>query len=285
MVSRILIIGALGNVGAEVVHSLLSLGKPIRAVDTDPQKVRARFGDAVEAMRFDFTDPNTYEQTFAGVEKMFLMRPPQIAQVKRDMFPALDAAKRLGVQHVVFLSIIGVEHAKFIPHYKVEAYLKEKKFETTFLRCSFFMQNLSTTHRTEIKERSEIFVPVGNTKTSFIDVRDIGAVASRCLTEERHAGKNYILTGAEALDYWQTSKILSETLGREITYRNPNPLTFFFQTLRRGASFSYTIIVMGLYLSTRFGMAQSVTNEVERLIGRKPISFQQYTQDYKEAWL
>lgn len=92
------------------------------------------------------------------------------------MNPSMDAAKQAGVTHVVFLSLIGIENAKYVPHYKVETYLHKINLQTTFLRCSFFMQNLNTTHRKEIKERNEIFVPVGNAKTSFIDARDIGAV-------------------------------------------------------------------------------------------------------------
>jgi uncharacterized protein YbjT (DUF2867 family) len=166
----------------------------------------------------------------------------------------------------------------------VETYLKEQDFQTTFLRCSFFMQNLSTTHRQEIREHNEIFVPVGNAKTSFIDVRDIGAVAAQVLAGEEHAGRNYDLTGAEALDYWQAAKILSETLKRDITYRNPNAFQFFVETIRRGAPFPYAVVVTGLYTSTRYGMAELVTDWVEKLIGRKPISFKQFAEDYKDVW-
>jgi uncharacterized protein YbjT (DUF2867 family) len=284
MSSPILIIGALGNVGAEVVKQLQAGNQKIRAADIDEAKLKERFGDSVEIARFNFTDPKTFAAAFEGVEKMFLMRPPHISNVKRDMFPAIDAAKRAGVKHVVFLSLIGIEKVKFVPHYKVETYLKEKNFQTTYLRCSFFNQNLNTTHRTEIRERDEIFIPVGGAKTSFIDVRDIGAVAARCLFEEGHSEKNYDLTGAEVLDYWQVTKILSETLGREIKYRNPNPFFFFLETLRRGTPFMFAFVMMGLYTSTRFGMAESVTNEVERLTGRKPISFKQYTEDYADFW-
>jgi uncharacterized protein YbjT (DUF2867 family) len=277
--------GALGNVGIEVVKSLLAKGQKVRAADIDINRLKECFGDSIETVRFDFTDPSTYEHAFKGVQKMFIMRPPHISNIKRDILPAIIAARQAGITYAVFLSIIGIENAKFVPHYKVETYLKEQGFETTFLRCSFFMQNLNTTHRKEIKEYSEIFVPVGNAKTSFIDVRDIGDVAARCLSEEGHVGKNYEITGAEALDYWQASSILSKTLGREIKYRNPNPLHFFVVSLRRGTSFGFAIVTMGLYTSTRFGMAEPVTNEVERIIGRKPISFEQYVQDYKAAWL
>ena len=147
------------------------------------------------------------------------------------------------------------------------------------------MQNLSTTHRKEIKERNEIFVPVGKAKTSFIDARDIGAVAAVALTQDGHANKNYDLTGSEALDYWQTTKILSDVLGREIQYKNPNPIYFLIETMRRGTPFIFALVMTGLYTSTRFGMAEPITNEVEKLTGRKPISFKEFANDYKENWV
>jgi uncharacterized protein YbjT (DUF2867 family) len=285
MSSPILVIGALGNVGAEVVKHLLGTGNKVRASDMSEEKIKARFGSSVEAVRFDFTDPTTYEATFKGVEKMFLLRPPHITNIKRDMYPSIDAAKRAGVKHVVFLSLIGIENTTYVPHYKVETYLKEINLQTTFLRCSFFMQNLSTTHRKEIKERNEIFVPVGKAKTSFIDARDIGAVAAVALTQDGHANKNYDLTGSEALDYWQAAKILSDVLGREIQYKNPNPIYFLIETMRRGTPFMFAIVMTGLYTSTRFGMAEPITDEVKKLTGRKPISFKEFASDYKENWM
>jgi uncharacterized protein YbjT (DUF2867 family) len=281
----ILVLGALGNVGTEVVKRLRAAKRKVRAADIDQARLKERFGNTVEAVRFDFSDPATYAATFEDVEEMFLMRPPQITNVKRDMFPAIDAAKRAGVKHVVFLSLIGIEKAAFVPHYKVEQYLKKIGLETTFLRCSFFLQNLNTTHRREIQEKDEIFVPVGKAKTSFIDVRDIGAVAAVTLTEDGHAGKNYDLTGSKGLDYWQVADIMSEVLGRKIIYRNPNPMHFLVETVRRGIPFEFAVVMAGLYLSTRFGMAEPVTNEVERLTGRKPISFGQYVQDYRDDWM
>ncbi len=285
MSSPILVIGALGNVGAEVVKHLLGTGNKVRASDMSEEKIKARFGSSVEAVRFDFTDPTTYAATFQGVEKMFLLRPPHITNIKRDMYPSIDAAKRAGVKHVVFLSLIGIENTTYVPHYKVETYLKEINLQTTFLRCSFFMQNLSTTHRKEIKERNEIFVPVGKAKTSFIDARDIGAVAAVALTQDGHANKNYDLTGSEALDYWQAAKILSDVLGRKIQYKNPNPVYFLIETMRRGTPFMFALVMTGLYTSTRFGMAEPITNEVEKLTGRKPISFKEFASDYKENWM
>lgn len=285
MSDPILVIGALGNVGAEVVREVLARGGRVRAADIDKKKLRERFGDSVEAVRFDFTDPSTYENTFKGVKKMFLMRPPHLTNIQRDMVPSMDAAKAAGVKHVVFLSLIGIEKATYVPHYKVETYLKEIDMQTTYLRCSFFMQNLNTTHRKEIRERHEIFVPVGKAKTAFIDARDIGAVAAVVLTENGHTGKNYDLTGSEGLDYWEVARIMSDVLGRKITYRNPNPFYFLIETVRRGTPFAFALVMLGLYTSTRFGMAEPVTSEVQRLTGRQPILFKQFVKDYRDAWL
>lgn len=281
----ILVIGPLGNVGAEVVKHILARGGTVRAAGIDVRRLEETFGNSVELVRFDFTDPSTYAATFQGIKKMFYMRPPHLTNIQRDMNPSMDAAKQAGVSHVVFLSLIGIENAKYVPHYKVESYLQKIGMQTTFLRCSFFMQNLNTTHRKEIKERNEIFVPVGNAKTSFIDVRDIGEVAALVLTEEGHAGKNYNLTGTEALDYWEVTRIMTEVLGRKIIYRNPNPCYFFVEIIRRGTPFMFALVQLGLYTSTRFGMAKNVTREVENVIGRKPILFRQYVIDYKDNWL
>ncbi len=285
MSSPILVIGALGNVGAEVVRQVLAKGGKVRVADMDVNKLKKLFGEAVEIVRFDFTDPSTFEETFRGVKRMFYMRPPHITNIRRDMVPSIDAAKRAGVTHVVFLSLIGIENAKYVPHYKVESYLRQINMQTTFLRCSFFMQNLNTTHRREIKERSEIFVPVGTAKTAFIDVRDIGAVAAVALLDDGHAGKNYDLTGGERLDYWEVAHILSDVLKRKITYRNPNPLHFLIETVRRGTPFMFALVMTGLYTSTRFGMAEPITDEVKRITGNHPVSFRQYVMNYKDAWM
>ena len=284
MNTKILVLGALGNVGAEVVRSLQAQGLAVRAADLDAQAVRARFGDTVEAVPFDFTRPETFSAVFEGIEALFLMRPPQISDVRRIMLPALDAAQAAGVRRVVFLSLIGIEKARFVPHYQVEAYLVKSPLRWTFLRCSFFMQNLNTTHREEIKERDEIFVPVGKARTSFIDVRDIGAVAAAALTQPGHENKAYDLTGPEALDYWQAAEILSQALGRQITYRNPSPLRFLLAHLRRGTPLMFALVMTGLYLSTRSGMAEPVTGEVERITGRKPRTLRDYARDYAANW-
>jgi uncharacterized protein YbjT (DUF2867 family) len=284
MQPMIFVSGATGNVGFQVAKALLAQGTGLRVGDIDPQLAKERIGGGVEAVEFRFGATSTYTAAFAGTDQMFLMRPPQISNVKKVMFPAMDAAKKAGVKHFVFLSIIGVEHNTHVPHYKIEQRLREMDVDYTFLRCSFFMQNLNTTHRAEISERNELFIPAGRARTSFLDVRDIGAVAALVLTQPGHAKQAYDLTGPEALDYYQTANLFTEVLGRKITYRNPSPLRYILRRLSMGAPLAFALITAWLYSSTRKGMAEPVTGEVERLLGRKPTALKQYILDYKGSW-
>jgi len=234
---------------------------------------------------FDFLKPETYATAFEGIKRLFLVRPPQLSNVERDIAPAIRAAVAAGVDHVVFLSIQGVGNNKVVPHYKIEQELLSVGVDTTFLRASFFMQNLATTHRAEIRDRDELALPVGRAKTSFIDVRDIAAVAIRALTDDAHRNRAYTLTGAEALDYYKVAELLSGVLQRPIRYTNPSAPGFFLRQLRSGSSAGYALVVTALYTITRFGNASTVTQDVPDILGRAPISFDQFARDYRDCWL
>ena len=181
-------------------------------------------------------------------------------------------------------SLIGVERNRVVPHYKVEQYLLHSGVPFTFLRPSFFMQNLNTTHRVEIKERSEIFVPAGTGKTSFIDVRDIAAVAALTLTQPGHTNRAYSLTGSEALDYYQVAAVLSEVLGRPIIYRKPSLLRFIRRQRACGTAWPFVLVMSGIYTTARLSLAARLTDETTRLLGRAPITLRRYAEDYRDCW-
>jgi len=284
MPTSILVTGALGNVGAEVVKLLRQSGQPVRAAGTRPAAIAQQFGSQVEATWLDFEKPESFGTALTGVERMFLMRPPAISNVRRSIFPIIDAAKQAGVRQIVFLSLIGVEKNRIVPHYKIEQHILKSGLEYTFLRPSFFMQNLSTTHRDEIKDQNEIFVPAGRGKTSFIDVRDIAAVAALTLTEAGHANRIYELTGDEALDYGQVAALLTDVLGRPITYRQPGLLQFLRRQLAKGTPLAFATVMAGIYTTARLGLAARLTGDLRRLLGRAPISFRQYVEDYQACW-
>ncbi len=284
MQTRILVTGAPGNVGTEVVRELQRMNVPFRVGAYHVEAARKLFGDDIDITHFDFLDEATYAPTFDGIERMFLVRPPALSNVKRDIAPALDAAVQAGVQHIVFLSIQGVENNHVVPHYKIEQHILTTGVAYTFLRASFFMQNLATTHQSEIRDHAEIALPVGAAKTSFIDVRDIAAVAALILTESGHANQKYTLTGAEALDYEQVAGKLSTVLQRPIRYTKPSIVGFIRQQLAQGRALGYTLVMTALYTITRFGNAKEVTQDVETILARPPFSFDQFAEDYRAVW-
>jgi uncharacterized protein YbjT (DUF2867 family) len=151
------------------------------------------------------------------------------------------------------------------------------------------MQNLSTIHREDIQAYSQIFVPAGEGKTSFIDVRDIAAVAVRALTESSHdnsshSNQAYSLTGNEALDYNEVAEIFTEVLSRPVVYRNPSVWQFAFRMYKRAISIGFIAVMIGIYTTVRLGRAAQVTPETERLLQRPPISMRQFVEDYRSCW-
>lgn len=283
MTGKILITGATGNVGASLVQyfserSRLKIG--VRNIE----KARQALGDDLDYVAFDLTNPQTFAAALADVEKVFLVRPPALADIK-IFEPFIQDAKEKGVQHIVFLSLQGIERVQFVPHAKIEAAILASGIPYTFLRAGFFMQNLNTAHRSDILEYNDIFLPAGKSKTAFIDVRDIGAVAAKILSESGHENCAYTLTGAELLDYFDVAEIFTEVLGRPIRYPNPNLLSFAWRLWRHGNPLPYILVTSFLYTMTRFGQAAEISPDVSQILGREPISFRQYVEDYREEWL
>lgn len=281
----ILITGATGNAGRQVLTELYNAGHAVRAAVSSAESAQ-RLSVPVEWCIFDFTNPATYAPTFDRVEKVFLMRPPQISNIERDMQPAMAYAAEHGVRQMVFLSLLGAEKNKVVPHAKVEKILLDGEIDVdyTLLRCGFFMQNLSTTHAADIRERDDIFVPAGKSKTAFIDAQDIGAVAARVLTEPGHENRAYPLTGNEALDYYAVADFMTDVLGRPIHYSCPSPVTFAWRKAREGLPLAFVAVMSGIYLTTRFGLVETITPDTEELLGRPPITMRQFVEANAAVW-
>jgi uncharacterized protein YbjT (DUF2867 family) len=275
--SSILVTGATGNVGQEVVKELIRRGCPVAAAVLNERGAQKALA-GVETVEFDFGRPETFAPALAGVEKLFLMRPPQIADVERYLYPAIDAAQAAGVKHIVFLSLMGVNPR--VPHFKVEQKILATGLPYTFVRPSFYMQNLDTFYRDDIRLRDELFVPAGRAKTSFIDVRDIGAVAGLALAEQGHLNRAYTLTGSEALDYYQVGDIFSEVQGRPIHYLRPTPAEYSARQRAQGVQEEFIKVMRSLYWTVRLGIGAKVTPELGELLGRPPITMARYAQDF-----
>lgn len=281
---KILVTGATGNVGQEVIRLLRSQNCHVCAAVRNPNDAQQIFDSDIKCIPFDFTNPNTFEDAFKNVNKLFLVRPPALADVHQQIVPALNAAKLAGVEHIVFLSLLGAERNPFLPHSKIERYLNQLGIPATFLRCSFFMQNFNTTHTEDIKTRGELLMPAGNGKTSFIDVRDIAAVAVRTLIEDRHQSRAYDLTGQEALTYYEVADIFTSVLGKRVRY-SPSLLKFVRQMRSSGLPMDFVLVMVAIYTTARLGLAGRITSDTEQLLNRSPLTIRQYIEDYRHFWV
>jgi uncharacterized protein YbjT (DUF2867 family) len=280
----ILITGATGNVGGRLAAQLYAQGQPVRAAVSSPRSAARLPHPSLPWAVLDFEKPETYAEALAGVDKLFLMRPPHMANVEKSIKPFIDYAASAGVRHIVFLSLLGAEKNKVVPHAKIEKLLQAGPATYTFLRAGFFMQNLSTTHRVDIVEHDDMFIPAGKGKTAFVDTRDLAAVAALALTEPGHENKAYPLTGSEALDYYAVAAVLGDVLGRRIAYSDPSLLRFARRMRQRGASWSYIVVLSAIYMTTRLGMAATIYPQMADLLRRPPITFRQFATDEACVW-
>jgi hypothetical protein len=167
-----------------------------------------------------------------------------------------------------------------VSHYKVEQKILATGLAYTFARPSFYLQNLDTFYRDDIRIRDELFVPAGRAKTSFIDVRDIGAVAGTALAENGHTNRAYTLTGSEALDYYEVAEIFSRVQGCIIHYLRPTPAEYAARQRALGVPEEFLAVVRSLYWTVRLRIGAKVTPELGELLGRPPVTMAQYACDF-----
>ena len=283
---NVLITGATGNVGFALLKKLNDEENiNIYAAGRSIEKMKKQIdNNSINYVKHDFKDESTYESALANIDTVFLMRPPAISKVKKYIRPFLVKIKEQKINQVVFLSLQGAEKNIIVPHHRVEKYIKNLNIPYTFLRPSFFMQNLSTTHQKEIKENKEIFIPAGKGKTNFIDIRDIAAAARKVILEDGHINKAYELTGPENLDYYEIAEMMSEVLNQKIKYKDPSVFKFFKRKRQEGYSIIHTIVMIGLYSASKYGSVAKKTDDFKQLVGRKAITFKEFVRDHQEKW-
>lgn len=279
----ILITGASGNVGREVVKQALAVGLKIRAT-FQSAGVAAKAPAGLEGVIMDYSKSETIRPALEGVEKIFLVGPPV------QSLPALEAnfikeVRRSGRKHVVKLSALGGRQAIFPSgHRDSEENIEASGLPYTFLRPNGFMQNLVNYNAGTIRSQNAFYGCQGSGTVSMIDIRDVAAVAVIVLAATGHEGKSYALTGGEALTNEQVAEKLSSVAGRKIRYVDLPPAEFKRAILSGGTPEWSADALLDLQRLYREGKASVVTDDIERLTGRKPISFDQFVCDYAFAF-
>jgi uncharacterized protein YbjT (DUF2867 family) len=226
MAETILVTGATGTLGSEVVRQLSnSTDVNIKAAARSVEKIKNLEGDKVKAVPIDYNKPESLKEALKNVDKLFLLTPdvPTAHELASNL---VNEAKKAGVKYIVKQSVMGADEDADVGtmrlHRRAEKTIEESGMPYTFLRPNEFMQNFINFQGHSIKNNNVFYIPAQEAKVSIVDVRDIAAVAVEALTDNNgnviHKNKAHLITGPEAISYYQAADILTTETGKKIDY-------------------------------------------------------------------
>jgi len=279
----VLVIGASGTVGREVVKLLSKQAMPARALlhrGTDHHLLH------IDAIRGDLKSPETVEAVFQNVEEVVLITPsnPDQARLERN---AIDLAKSAGCRQVIKLSMLrakGKPASKMAQwHAAGEKALFDSGLNYTILRCHNFMQNLLKA-RQDIVNRGILQAPLGRGRIAMVDARDIAEAIVNIVSHKGQANQIYRLTGETAISYYEAAEILSEVVGRPVRYEDVPAAVMINRMVAAGVEVDRAEELVSLYQQFAAGKGAKVWPDLESLLGRKRTTFGQFVQDYRSQF-
>jgi uncharacterized protein YbjT (DUF2867 family) len=278
----VLVTGATGNIGTEVCASLAQdPSLEVRAALRNPGK-RAWLPGNVAAVPFDFEDPATIDAALQGVDKLFLLAPggPMGPGYTQAVIAALG---NHSVKYIVKQSSYEPAHAIQVPTDQwaldTERMVRETGIPWTFLQPPWCNQNFSRGYFAGMVAMGVLALPFGDGASGWIDTRDIGEVTRRIFTEGGHEGQSYCLTGPRLITLAEIARVLSEASGRQIVYQPLTDERWLEACEQMGMPPLAAQATLALIAKTRDGHATKITDDVERITGRKARSFEQFAQD------
>lgn len=286
MAAQILITGATGRVGKELVDRLSRMNVEVRAAIHTPEKMGDHFSAVdIENIAFDFNDPVQINNALEGIEKVFLCTPIAPSQVDY-VHRFVDIAKNRSVKHIVRLSMFGVDSAPPIQftrlHKEAEQIIIDSGIPYTIIRPNFQMQNFISFVQSGT---GMIYLPVGNGRISCIDVRDIAAaVIEILLSSSTYFGKTIQLTGPQSLSMYDVADSISSVIGERITYNDISEETAAHAL--ESASMSPWMIsgMLEMYAMHRNSLASKVIHTFEEVAAFTPVTFLDFVRDYAEEF-
>ncbi|MBS0421984.1 MAG: NAD(P)H-binding protein [Proteobacteria bacterium] len=263
-VDTTLVLGGTGKTGRRIVDRLRRRDLPVR--------VGSRSGQP----SFDWNDLSTWGRALDGVKSAYISFYPDIAipGAPEAVAAFCEQALKQGTRRLVLLSGRGEAEAQ-----RAEDILRASGADWTILRCSWFMQNFSEAFFLDSVLAGEVALPVGDMPEPFVDVDDIADVAVAALTDDRHIGKLYELTGPRLLTFAQAVEAISAETGRPVRFTSVSMADFSNTLTQQGTPAEVVVFLQYLFAEVLDGRNAHLTNGVEEALGRKPRDFVSYARD------
>lgn len=281
---KILVIGATGSVGFEVAKLLSDSNKPVKIAVRDPEKAKSINLKNAELIHFEYQNPDTFKSAFEDVEKLLIVSPPSYLNLQDIVIKAIDSAIAKGVKRIVNISAFSAESELDKPMKQIEDHIKRIGVDFVILRPNCYMQNFKDLFRNLIIQENQISIPAHNAKTSFIDIRDVAAVAVEALKEKHLDNQIVKLTGKQSLNMHVVAHLFSENLNKEIEYSDISE-ELFEKSLKAAGWPTGTIMgTLQLCSHVKKGETALITDSVEKILNREPIRFEQFIKDFSNNW-
>ena len=273
--SKILVTGATGTIGKEVVRALRAKNLEVRAAARTPEKLEALKKLGAEVVGLDFTQPASVTAAFQGVDRVFLLTP--FVEDPTDLVKgAIAAAKKAGVRFILRMSAAGADAnaPAALPreHGIGENLVKDSGIPWAIIQPNFFMDNFINYSADSIKGQSAVYGASGTGKVAYVSSADVGAVAAEILASpDKHTSKTYVITGGEAVTDEDAVRTLSGVLGRELKFVNM-PAKDYEGALRSFQLPGWQVDGL-LFLESMVkanGWAEATVTTVKDLTGREP---------------